>query len=1022
MLNFKFMRKLFLLFCLMGCFLSSFGQVKKVSGTIKDDTGEGLPGVTILIQGTNKGAVTDVDGKFSMSVDPKNVLVISYVGCKTKKVNVGSKTNFDIMLESDSELLDDVVVIGYGSQKRSDISTAVASVNMQDVQKSGNSQALEALQGKISGVQIISNDGSPAGGMTFRIRGTNSLTGGTQPLFVIDGVPQPISTNQETQATSNPLSFLNLKDIESMEVLKDASAAAIYGADGSNGVVLITTKKGQAGKPKINVDVKFGIDDCPSPLVEMLSPKEYAEMQIYRASLGTKTDVEKWQDILDTGKYADRNYAHDWMDEILQKAYKTDVNASMSGGSETQTYMFSVGYYNTDGLLKNSKYRRFTSRLNLSQKFGKKITLSANLSYANTKENNPINDWSQTGVFLKAMNTNPFLGYVSADDTESDNYMSLSPLVYVDERDLEKQKDDISGKLNFEYKINNDFTFNTSYALRKGINKATSFWGPNTWFGKSEQGRIEFNYGDELNWTYEARLNYNKRIKKHNFGAMLAYEAKQMKENRFYSKTTNFEDTTLGIYGVSGGVVTFAPQYQYGDNATLSFIGRANYSYDNRYVFTASVRRDGSSKFGKNNKYANFPALSAAWRVNEEKFMKNIEWISSLKARASFGVTGNNQFPSYQSLSSLYSTKVSFDNGTVEQVKFVGNISNDDLKWESSKQYNFGLDFSVFNNRLTFTADYYYKRIDDMLMEVNLPATSGYATAWKNAGAMENKGLELSLNAVVLSGPLRWTSDFNISFNKNKVLELDEGQYSRYFTRKFSNDVLLRVGQPVGIYYGYIKDGIYNSEQEILNSPQDATARLGSTKFKDLNRDGIIDQNDRSIIANVNPIHTGGWGNTFSYKNFDLYAFFRWSYGNDQINANMYELTSTIGAGSKNLLKSSYYNAWTADKPHNNSTGFVYNDAGLRSMTSEAVEDGSYLRLATLSLSYTFPAKIIKRLGLSNLKLTATGSNLWLLTRYSGFDPEANTGWGTVARLSPGYDQSPYPRPRSFMFSIDLGF
>lgn len=1015
------MRKSIVLFMFLSCLITTFAQVRNITGIVKDDTGEVLPGASIKIEGQNKGAITDINGKFSLNASVKDVLVISFIGYQTQKVKVDAKSDFKIRLATDSKSLDDVVVIGYGSQKRSDISTAVSSVSASELAKSGSGQVLEAMQGKVSGVQIISNDGSPSGGLTFRIRGTNSLTGGTQPLFVIDGVPQAISTNQQTQATTNPLSFLNMNDIESMEILKDAAASAIYGADGSNGVVLITTKKGKAGKAKFNFDTKFGYDQIPASLVETLSPKEYAEMQIFRAGLGMNTDVAKWQDILDTQKYNDKAYAHNWMDEITQPAYRKDINASVSGGSETQNYMLSLGYLDTDGLLKNSGYGRFTTRLNLTQKVGTKITLNANLSYSNTKESNPITDWSQAGVFLKAMTTNPFLGYVAADNTESQNTMSLSPRVYVDERDLQKDGDDLSGKLNFEYKILKGLTFNTSYSIQKRLNKYTSFWGPNTWFGKSEQGRIEYSYNDNLNWTFESRLNYNKTIQKHSFGAMLAYEAKKYEENSFYSKTTNFEDISLGIYGVNGGVVPFAPTYGYNDNSTLSIISRGNYSFDNRYLFTASLRRDGSSRFGKNNQYAYFPAVSLAWRAKEESFLKNVDWISNLKTRTSFGVTGNNQFPSYQSLSTLYSTKAVFDNSTIEQAKVSGNIANDDLKWESSKQYNVGLDFSVLKNRLNLTADYYYKKIDDMLMEVNLPTTSGYDKCWKNAGSMENKGVEFALNGIIFNGSFKWTSDFNISFNNNKVLKLDEGQYARYFTRDFSNDVLLQVGLPVGIYYGYVKDGIYNSKEEIFNSPVDATAKLGGSKFKDLNKDGMIDNNDRTAIANTNPIHTGGWGNTFSYKGIELHAFLRWSYGNDEINANSTSLTSMIGSGSPNVLKNSYYNAWTTVNPTNNGTGFVYNDAAQRNMTSEAVEDGSYLRLATLSLSYSFPQKVISSLHLSNLKLTATGSNLWLLTRYSGFDPEANTGWGTVARLAPGYDKSPYPRPRSFMLALQIG-
>ncbi len=1018
------MKKLLSLLVLLNLICSMFyAQVTQVSGTVTDaESAEPVPGVTVIVKGSARGTITDINGKYSLAAQQGDVLQFSFIGMTAQEITITASTH-NVAMENDVISLDDVVVVGYGTQRRSDISTAVASVNMKDAQKTGQAQVLDALQGKISGVQIISNDGSPAGGMTFRIRGVNSLTGGTQPLFVIDGVPQPISTDQETQVTSNPLSFLNMNDIESMEILKDASAAAIYGADGSNGVVLITTKKGQAGKARFNVGVKYGVNDCPSHIVETLSPKEYAEMQMTRIGLGQKADTAKWQDILDTDKYNDPRYAHDWLEEILQNSFRQEVNASMSGGTDKQTYRLSAGFMNNDGLLNNSGFKRFTTRLNLSQKVGKKMQINALLSYSNTREYNPITDWSQNGVFLKAMTTNPFLGYATGDHTESENSLNLDPTVYVNERELKKQNDEVSGKLELKYDLYKGLKFTTAYSMRKSLRKFTSYWGPNTWYGNSEQGRMEFTYNDNIGWTYEARLNYNKRLKKkHNLGAMLAFEAKSREENKYYSKTTTFEDVSLGIYGVSGGLIPFSPQYTYGDESTASIISRINYTYDNRYVFIASLRRDGSSKFGKNNKYALFPAVSAAWRINEENVMKDIEWISGMKARASFGVTGSNQFPSYQSLSQLYSSKVSFDESTIEQSKTVGNIANDDLSWESSKQYNFGVDLSVFESRLSLTADYYHKKITDMLMEVNLPATSGYDRAWKNAGSMENKGFELSLNAMVLDGSVRWSSDFNIAFNKNKVLSLDEGQHTRYFMRKFTNDVILQVGQPVGTFYGYVKDGIYNTQNEIFNSPTDALAKLGGTKFADINQDGAISSADRIIVGNTNPRHTGGWGNTFSYKGFEFHGFLRWSYGNDQVNANMFHLNSLMGAGAKNVLKSIYDNAWTEENPDNNSIGYVYNDPGARNMASEAVEDGSFLRLSTLSLSYNLPKKTVSRWNLSNMKITLTGNNLWLLTRYSGFDPEANTGWGTVARLSPGYDQSPYPRPRSYMISLDLNF
>ena len=409
---------------------------------------------------------------------------------------------------------------------------------------------------------------------------------------------------------------------------------------------------------------------------------------------------------------------------------------------------------------------------------------------------------------------------------------------------------------------------------------------------------------------------------------------------------------------------------------------------------------------------------------SEEEFIKKFDFISNLRVRTSFGMTGNNQIPSYQSLSQLENNKVVMNGSTVEIGRYPSNVTNDDLKWESQKQYNIGFDFGVLDNRFSITADFYYKRIDDMLLQVNIPSTSGYTKAWKNAGSMENKGMEFAINANWFKGAFNWSTDFNISFYKNKILSLDKGQYQQFYDRginaKITSDVLLRVGMPVGIYYGYISDGTYNNDTEVINGYPGPNLGLGQLKVVDVNKDGVIDSNDRTPIADVNPKHTGGIGNTFSYKGFDLYAFFRWSYDNDVVNGNAYYLVGTTSIN--NVLKSVYKDVWSANTPTNNYPLYGRGTWGESVLRSDLVEDGSFLRLQTLTLGYTFPAKLTGKMGLSKMRIALTGTNLWLWTRYSGFDPEANTGYGTVARLAPGLDMSPYPRPRSFSLSIELGF
>ena len=1002
-------------------------QQVTISGQVLDEKSEPLIGATVNIEGTTNAVITDLEGKFTLKALPSEKIVISYLGYKPKTVAIGKNRKFNITLDPSVTEMDEIVVVGYGSQRKSDIATAVASVNIKDIAKSSSAQTLQALQGKISGVQIIPTDGSLSSGMTFRIRGVNSITGGTQPLFVIDGVPMPTQqiTNEDTETVNNPLLGLNPNDIESMEILKDAAAAAIYGAKGANGVVIITTKRGAAAtKPKFSFSLTGGLDMNPNIPLEVLSPEEYAKKMLDYGTYDSPNLINFWQNVIDNKGWNDPS-VHNWMDEITRTARKYEANASISGGTKGTTYMLSLGYLNNTGIIKRSAFDRFTSRLNLNQEVNSKINIGINLSYSTSKDKNPVSDWSQSGVILNALQISPFLFYPGlADIMNYSNVNIMSPLVAVDQVNINNRYSELNGNIYFNYKILKDLTFSTSASYRQYSMDQDKLWGSDTWYGQSERGRMEISNREENSWVYEARLQYAKSIKKHSFSLMGAFEASKWSMKDIYNKSTNFEDMAVGIWGIDKGLVTYAPKYTYDSNQMVSFISRGTYTFDNKYVLNASLRVDGSSKFGANNKYGYFPAVSVAWRASEEEFIKKFDFISNLRVRTSFGMTGNNQIPSYQSLSQLENNKVVMNGSTVEIGRYPSNVTNDDLKWESQKQYNIGFDFGVLDNRFSITADFYYKRIDDMLLQVNIPSTSGYTKAWKNAGSMENKGMEFAINANWFKGAFNWSTDFNISFYKNKILSLDKGQYQQFYDRginaKITSDVLLRVGMPVGIYYGYISDGTYNNDTEVINGYPGPNLGLGQLKVVDVNKDGVIDSNDRTPIADVNPKHTGGIGNTFSYKGFDLYAFFRWSYGNDVVNGNAYYLVGTTSIN--NVLKSVYKDVWSANTPTNNYPLYGRGTWGESVLRSDLVEDGSFLRLQTLTLGYTFPAKLTGKMGLSKMRIALTGTNLWLWTRYSGFDPEANTGYGTVARLAPGLDMSPYPRPRSFSLSIELGF
>lgn len=1003
--------------------LMTWAQTINVGGTVKDETGTPLSKAVVSVKESKNLVMTDDDGVFSITADMGQHLIVSYLGYLTHTLEVTADSTLTIVLDPQPMSFDEAIVVGYGTQKRSDIATAISSVNMEDIAKSGSSQTLQALQGKVSGLQILTNDGSISSGITFRMRGVNSITGGTQPLFVIDGVPIPPQRTDNTEANINPLLGLNPADIESMEVLKDAAAAAIYGAQGSNGVILITTKKGsESVKPKFGVSLTAGVDFVPTIPMQVLSPEQYSYKMLEHGTYDNENVKTFWQNVI-ANKEWNSPYVHEWLKDITQTAQKYEANLNMNGGTGGTTYMASVGYVNNAGLIRRQRFDRFTSRLNLTQNISKRANLGLNLSFSTSQDKNPISDWSQSGIVLNALQRSPFLLYPGFSTLMNySNINVMSPLVAVEQIDIKNRYDELNGNFWFSYNILPGLDFNTGASYRRYVIDATREWGSDTWFGQSEQGRIEAYRHTENSWVAEARLQYARTIDKHSFSAMGAFEASKWWMNHLYTMGTNFEDMTQGAYGMGNALVTYAPTLTYDHNNMASWIARATYSYDSRYVVNASVRIDGSSKFGKNNKFGTFPAISAAWRASEEKFIKDIDWISNLRARVSFGMTGNNQIPSFQSLSLMTANKLVVNGSSVELGYYPSNVSNDDLKWESQKQWNAGVDFGVWNNRISLTADFYYKRIDDMLLEVNIPGSSGFTKAWKNAGSLENKGVDLQLTGHWLRGDWQWTTDFNVSLYRNKILSLAQGYqqfYDRGLNSKITSDVVLRVGQPVGTYYGYISDGVYNNDNELANGPSGSNALLGELKVVDVNGDGQIDANDRVPIANVNPKHTGGIGNTLSWKGIELYAFLRWSYGNDVINGNAYYLQGTTNIN--NILTSVYDGVWSDKTPDGN---IPRSGAGTWSegvMRSDLVEDGSFLRLQTLSLGYTFPQKLAEKARLSKIHLGVTATNLCCWTRYSGFDPEANTGWGTVTRIGGGMDMSPYPHPRSVSFSVELG-
>ena len=618
------MKKNLLITCVMLLFaVVSMAQNKiTVSGVVTDKTGETVIGASVRVKGQeNMGTITDIDGKYQIPGVPANAtLIFSYIGMKEQEVALNGRSTVNLMMEEDSQLIEEVVVVGYGSAKKRDLTGSIVTVKAAEIASKPSTNPLASIQGKVAGVQVI-NTGRAGQDPEIRVRGTNSING-YKPLYIVDGL------------FNDNINFLNPEDIESMEILKDAAAAAIYGAKGANGVVIITTKRGAAStKPKFSFSLTGGLDMNPNIPLEVLSPEEYAKKMLDYGTYDSPNLINFWQNVIDNKGWNDPS-VHNWMDEITRTARKYEANASISGGTKGTTYMLSLGYLNNTGIIKRSAFDRFTSRLNLNQEVNSKINIGINLSYSTSKDKNPVSDWSQSGVILNALQISPFLFYPGlADIMNYSNVNIMSPLVAVDQVNINNQYSELNGNIYFNYKILKDLTFSTSASYRQYSMDQDKLWGSDTWYGQSERGRMEISNREENSWVYEARLQYAKSIKKHSFSLMGAFEASKWSMKDIYNKSTNFEDMAVGIWGIDKGLVTYAPKYTYDSNQMVSYISRGTYTFDNKYVLNASLRVDGSSKFGANNKYGYFPAVSVAWRASEEEFIKKFDFISNLRVR-----------------------------------------------------------------------------------------------------------------------------------------------------------------------------------------------------------------------------------------------------------------------------------------------------------------------------------------------------------------------------------------------------
>ena len=991
-----------------------------ITGVLYDaETQEALIGASIIEEGTTNGTISDIDGSFSLTVSEGSNLEISYIGYKNKTV-LASTSGMTIYLSKDAALLDEIVVVGYGSQKKSDLTGAISSIGIEEIKQLPATGLEQAIQGRASGVYITQNSGSPGGAMSVRIRGSGS-TNSAEPLYVVDGIPFT-SDNEGTSATfesdgggqfSNALTTINPSDIESIEILKDASATAIYGSRAANGVVLITTKKGVAGKSSLTYDNYVGFQQLYKE-VPVMGLRDYAEY-VDQLGIGELDEFEN-PELLGDGT--------DWQDEIFRTALMQNHQLSLSGGTDGTRFSAGLGYHEKDGIVEGSDFSRVSVKLNVNHNFNEKFRLGFNLLGSRTKENITFNDNSK-GVIYTALLTPPMVAARNLDGTfgeppAGENVVLTfdNPLANALEVSDVNRKNRLLGSVWAEYDITSWLKYKAEMATDVLFTNHNTFWPSYQRGNLSRKSRVRRNNNNNLFWITKHLLTYNSSFSdKHKLTVLGGYEAQEgryewLAASRENLPTNELQQLNLGDAGtqiVNGGAGHWALQ---------SFFSRVNYNFDERYLLTGTIRADGSSRFGANNRYGYFPSASFAWRLSNEEFFKQYENLYNFKIRAGIGSVGNQEIGLYSFASNIRSADVVIGNSL--STGFIpDNLSNPDVKWESSVQMNLGVDVGFYNNRVELVVDVYSKRSFDMLIQKPLPATAGSLNApFENVGEMENRGVEIALTTQNMVGKIDWRTTANVSFNRNEVIDLGStgslaGSLERLPITRTEE------GFPLGQYYGYKVVGIFADVGQVAESPfQETGTRPGDLQFEDLNDDGIINDLDRTYIGSPHPDFTYNIINDVNIGNFDFSIFFRGVYGNEVFNLLQRDLSGTGAWVNQSVTVQDRWTPTNLDATEPRANG---NDPNVnRRISDRYVEDGSFLRLQNLSLGYTLPNNILEGKGFSNLRVYASGQNLWTLTNYTGYDPEI--GSFNQSPLITGVDNGRFPVARSFTFGLNATF
>lgn len=1065
------MKKLSLLFVVLLASLQLSAQTQ-LKGTVLDGSmnDEPMIGASVIVKGTSAGGVTDLDGNFSITV-PKghNQIVVSCVGYKSETVNISGKTFVKVILKEDAALMDEVVVIGYGSMKKSDLSGALSQLKGEDLMKGGAIDVAHGMQGKIAGVQIQQSDGAPGGGMSIVVRGTNSFSTSSQPLYIVDGVPfdsgsMPSNGATQTEQGSNPLSMLNPHDIENIEVLKDASATAIYGSRGANGVVIITTKRGKSGKPKVEFSGSWGWSKITKQ-IDMLDPVTYAQYineqtlndieyngsrsttlpypgtwgyQAYtdgHLNYNTGKYTGKPEDFANPGWYYDE-YGNateigvaNWQDEIFQTASQQDYNLSVSGGSNEGYYSFSGNYTKQTGTIKNSGYERYSLRANIARHITDWLEIGTNTSFTNSTTDFANTLSYNTGVVRSALLFPPTYG-PNMDTTTADNlnWLAANPAAYVRSAVDHLESINYFSSSFAEIKFTPWLKFRQNLGLSYNDSHRGSYYDRHTQEGKSPiNGLASRSSNKWKGLTAESIVTFEKTFNNiHSLNVMGAFTFEKGKWENEAVKASNFPDDLTLYYDLSRATNQATLDNNdgtgnRGEQRLASFLGRVNYTLKDRYLLTASIRSDGSSKFTTKNKWATFLSAALAWRASEEKFIKDLNIFSNLKLRVSYGETGNQGIGSYRTLPMLSTANYPFG-GTVTSgsasVNWRGPV-DDGLKWETTAQWNAGIDFGWFDNRLTLTVDYYYKNTRDLLQNVKIPTSTGFSNMLTNSGRVTNEGLEIAINATPInSKDWHWDINANISFNKNTIHELEGDQYATTLWYGADDVFIQRNGCPIGAIFGYVEDGFYDNEAEVMADPKlgaGGTAKVGEIKYRDMNGDGVINESDRVIIGDTNPKFVYGLTNNIRWKDLSLSFMFQGSQGNDIFNGNLQDIKmGNVG----NITRDAYEGRWTASNYENARWPMATGGYERTFLISDRyVEDASYLRLKNITLSYNWrrPIKNIE-----NIQFSFGATNVFTITNYSWYDPDVNAFGSDSSRR--GVDIYSYPISRTYTLGLNFTF